>query len=85
MQRPPGGCVLWTDLLAASGDGRSRKHRSARRVSGGGRLLDGDAKFWLDSTYEAWCTDRDEGLRTLMIAGAGEAGRPAQRTRPAPI
>ena len=37
-----------------------------------GRLLDGDAETMLDSIYEAWRTDRDEGLRTLMIAGTGE-------------
>lgn len=39
---------------------------------GRGRLLDGDAETMLDSIYEAWRTDRDEGLRTLMIAGTGE-------------
>ncbi|MEL5990250.1 MobF family relaxase [Microbacterium phosphatis] len=37
-----------------------------------GRLLDGDAETMLDAIYEAWRTDRDEGLRTLMIAGTGE-------------
>lgn len=37
-----------------------------------GRLIDGDAETMLDSIYEAWRTDRDEGLRTLMIAGTGE-------------
>ncbi|PKY69755.1 conjugal transfer protein [Brevibacterium ravenspurgense] len=37
-----------------------------------GRLLDGDAEAMLDSIYEAWRTDRDAGLRTLMIAGTGE-------------
>lgn len=37
-----------------------------------GRLLDGDVETMLDSIYEAWRTDRDEGLRTLMIAGTGE-------------
>lgn len=37
-----------------------------------GRLFDGDAETMLDSIYEAWRTDRDEGLRTLMIAGTGE-------------
>ncbi|CVN70433.1 Dtr system oriT relaxase [Streptococcus pneumoniae] len=36
------------------------------------RLLDGDAETMLDSIYEAWRTDRDQGLRTLMIAGTGE-------------
>ena len=37
-----------------------------------GRLLDGDAETMLNAIYEAWRTDRDEGLRTLMIAGTGE-------------
>ena len=37
-----------------------------------GRLLDGDAETLLDAIYEAWRTDRDERLRTLMIAGTGE-------------
>lgn len=37
-----------------------------------GRLLDGDAETMLDAIYEAWRSDRDEGLRTLMIAGTGE-------------
>jgi hypothetical protein len=37
-----------------------------------GRLLDGDAEAMLDSIYETWRTDRDQGLRTLMIAGTGE-------------
>ena len=37
-----------------------------------GRLLDGDAEAMLDAIYEAWHTDRDEGLCTLMIAGTGE-------------
>ena len=37
-----------------------------------GRLLDGDADAMLDAIYEAWRSDRDEGLRTLMIAGTGE-------------
>ncbi|WP_345188800.1 MobF family relaxase [Microbacterium panaciterrae] len=37
-----------------------------------GRLLDGGSETMLDAIYEAWRTDRDEGLRTLMIAGAGE-------------
>lgn len=37
-----------------------------------GRLLDGDAETMLDAIYEAWRTDRDEGLRTLMIAGTSE-------------
>lgn len=37
-----------------------------------GRLLDGDAEKMLDAIYEAWRSDRDEGLRTLMIAGTGE-------------
>lgn len=37
-----------------------------------GKLLDGDAETMLDAIYEAWRTDRDEGLRTLMIAGTGE-------------
>lgn len=37
-----------------------------------GRLLDGYAETMLDSIYEAWRADRDEGLRTLMIAGTGE-------------
>lgn len=37
-----------------------------------GRLLDGDTETMIDSIYEAWRTDRDEGLRTLMIAGTGE-------------
>ncbi|WP_437584290.1 MobF family relaxase [Paramicrobacterium sp. CJ85] len=39
---------------------------------GRGRLLDGNAETMLDSIYEAWRTDRVEGLRTLMIAGTGE-------------
>ena len=39
---------------------------------GRGRLLDGDTETMVDSIYEAWRTDRDEGLRTLMIAGTGE-------------
>ena len=37
-----------------------------------GRLAGGDAEAMLDAIYEAWRTDRDEGLRTLMIAGTGE-------------
>ena len=37
-----------------------------------GRLVEGDAETMLDAIYEAWRTDRDEGLRTLMIAGTGE-------------
>lgn len=37
-----------------------------------GRLLDGDAEAMLDAIYEAWRSDRGEGLRTLMIAGTGE-------------
>nr|WP_231864030.1 AAA family ATPase [Brevibacterium ravenspurgense] len=37
-----------------------------------GRLRDGDAEAMLDAIYEAWRSDRDEGLRTLMIAGTGE-------------
>lgn len=37
-----------------------------------GRLLDGDAETMLGTIYEAWRTDRDEGLRTLMVAGTGE-------------
>lgn len=37
-----------------------------------GRLAGGDAETMLDSIYEAWRADRDEGLRTLMIAGTGE-------------
>lgn len=37
-----------------------------------GRLVEGDAEAMLDVIYEAWRTDRDEGLRTLMIAGTGE-------------
>src|SRR5699024_7782449 len=37
-----------------------------------GRLIDGDAETMLNAIYEAWRTDRDEGLRTLMIAGTGE-------------
>lgn len=37
-----------------------------------GRLLDSDAETMLDAIYEAWRTDCDEGLRTLMIAGIGE-------------
>ena len=37
-----------------------------------GRLLDGDVEAMLDSIYEAWRTDRDAGMRTLMIAGTGE-------------
>ena len=37
-----------------------------------GRLAGGDAETMLDAIYEAWRTDRDEGLRTLMIAGTGE-------------
>ncbi len=36
------------------------------------RLVEGDAETMLDTIYEAWRTDRDEGLRTLMIAGTGE-------------
>ncbi|WP_232818136.1 MULTISPECIES: MobF family relaxase [Kocuria] len=39
---------------------------------GRGRLLNGDAETMLDAIYEAWRTDRDEGLRALMIAGTGE-------------
>ena len=30
------------------------------------------AETMLDAIYEAWRSDRDEGLRTLMIAGTGE-------------
>ncbi len=37
-----------------------------------GRLVEGDAETMLDTIYEAWRADRDEGLRTLMIAGTGE-------------
>ncbi|HLR84094.1 MAG TPA: AAA family ATPase, partial [Nocardioidaceae bacterium] len=37
-----------------------------------GRLLDGDAETMLDAIYEAWRSDRNDGLRTLMIAGTGE-------------
>ncbi len=37
-----------------------------------GRLAGGDAETMLDAIYEAWRSDRDEGLRTLMIAGTGE-------------
>ncbi|WP_260406238.1 ATP-dependent RecD-like DNA helicase [Microbacterium sp. G2-8] len=37
-----------------------------------GRLLDGDPETMLDAIYEAWRSDRDDGLRTLMIAGTGE-------------
>lgn len=37
-----------------------------------GRLVEGDAETMLDAIYEAWRADRDEGLRTLMIAGTGE-------------
>ncbi|PRY54727.1 UvrD-like helicase family protein [Knoellia remsis] len=37
-----------------------------------GRLVEGDAETMLDAIYEAWRTDRDQGLRTLMIAGTGE-------------
>jgi len=37
-----------------------------------GRLVEGDAEAMLDTIYEAWRADRDEGLRTLMIAGTGE-------------
>lgn len=37
-----------------------------------GRLRDGDAEAMLDAIYEAWRSDRDEGLRTLTIAGTGE-------------
>ena len=36
------------------------------------RLVEGDAETMLDTIYEAWRADRDEGLRTLMIAGTGE-------------
>lgn len=36
------------------------------------RLLDGYAETMLDSIYEAWRTDCDQGLRTLMIAGTSE-------------
>lgn len=36
------------------------------------RLLDGEAETMLDVIYEAWRSDRDAGLRTLMIAGTGE-------------
>lgn len=37
-----------------------------------GRLVEGDVETMLDTLYEAWRTDRDEDLRTLMIAGTGE-------------
>ena len=37
-----------------------------------GRFVEGDAETMLDTIYEAWRADRDEGLRTLMIAGTGE-------------
>lgn len=37
-----------------------------------GRLFDGDVETMLDSIYEAWRADHDEGLHTLMIAGTGE-------------
>lgn len=37
-----------------------------------GQLVEGDAETMLDTIYEAWRADRDEGLRTLMIAGTGE-------------
>lgn len=37
-----------------------------------GRLAGGDAETMLDAIYEAWRSDRDAGLRTLMIAGTGE-------------
>lgn len=37
-----------------------------------GRVAGGDAETMLDAIYEAWRSDRDEGLRTLMIAGTGE-------------
>lgn len=37
-----------------------------------GRLVEGDAETMLDSIYQAWRADRDEGLCTLMIAGTGE-------------
>ena len=37
-----------------------------------GRLADGDAEAMLNAIYEAWRSDRDAGLRTLMIAGTGE-------------
>lgn len=38
-----------------------------------GRLHDGDAETMLDTLYNAWQTDRDAGLATLMIAGNGNA------------
>lgn len=37
-----------------------------------GRLVEGDTDTMLDAIYGAWRTDREEGLRTLMIAGTGE-------------
>lgn len=39
---------------------------------GRGRLAGNDAETMLDAIYEAWRSDRDAGLRTLMIAGTGE-------------
>ena len=36
------------------------------------RLVEGDAETMQDAIYEAWRADRDEGLRTLMIASSGE-------------
>ncbi|MCT1515334.1 ATP-dependent DNA helicase, partial [Dietzia cercidiphylli] len=37
-----------------------------------GRFIEGDLDAMLDAIYAAWRTDREQGLRTLMIAGNGE-------------
>ncbi|HAM25121.1 MAG TPA: conjugal transfer protein, partial [Microbacteriaceae bacterium] len=37
-----------------------------------GRVHDGDQDAMLDAVYLAWATDRDAGLRSVMIAATGE-------------
>lgn len=37
-----------------------------------GRVHDGDQDAMLDAVYQAWCTDRDAGLRSVMIAATGQ-------------